>query len=353
MNDNGKVVVVTGFDYTAVAAGVRKDLQQFAADIKTMTKRAARDVLDTGKLLLAAKEMLPHGQFQDWVEIEFGMEKHTAERFMNVARQFKSNNLSLLNYATSALYALSAPSVPEEARQEAQALAETGATVTHATAKQIIASHKPAPEPQNDDTVSAFSPGDADEQPVAEAPAEQPPPAPTPLPGSPARKPKDRDEPPPALMDLTGYRVPKCLFDIFRGASEHLTREAKDCRRRANEALRGFVENPWIAAKSRETLARDCQVHSDIYEAARPWAVCRSCRGKGVVGKDERCQKCRAVGWLPRWAFEEQGYWQGVAAASPPESRVEPMTDYPALADTPVRETHYVPCDEDTPPGTD
>lgn len=110
-----------------------------------------------------------------------------------------------------------------------------------------------------------------DEDPVAEAPAEQPrTPAPTPLPGAPRRKSQPQDEPPDIMRDAEGYPVPKNLRDAFAGASEHLASEALDAKRRANEALKGYVSNPWIPARTREMLNRECQAHAEVYTNSRP-----------------------------------------------------------------------------------
>jgi hypothetical protein len=49
---------------------------------------------------------------------------------MSVAEAFKSDNLSDLSFAPSAMYALAAPSIPEEARQEAVALAGQAASAS-------------------------------------------------------------------------------------------------------------------------------------------------------------------------------------------------------------------------------
>jgi hypothetical protein len=80
---------------------------------------------------LEVKERLEHGEFQEWVEGNFSWAMRSATRMMEVAENFKSVNLSDLDFAPSALYALAAPSTPESAREEAIQKAESGGTVTH------------------------------------------------------------------------------------------------------------------------------------------------------------------------------------------------------------------------------
>jgi hypothetical protein len=80
---------------------------------------------------------LGYGKFGTWLSVEFGWTERTAQQFMNVARQFKSEKFSDLQLAPSALYLLSAPSTSVKARQEAIDRASTGEFITHKTAKAI------------------------------------------------------------------------------------------------------------------------------------------------------------------------------------------------------------------------
>ena len=61
---------------------------------------------------------------------------------MQVSEQFKSVNFIYLNFATSALCVLAAPSTPEEARQQALKLATRGEFITYSLAKIIVKHHK-------------------------------------------------------------------------------------------------------------------------------------------------------------------------------------------------------------------
>lgn len=79
-----------------------------------------------------------HGYFGEWLKAEFDWTERTARRFMAVADSFKSDKLSDLDIAPSALYLLSAPSTPEEVREEALDRAEAGEPITHAIAKEIV-----------------------------------------------------------------------------------------------------------------------------------------------------------------------------------------------------------------------
>ncbi len=135
---------LTIFDYGQLDAETRIVVQQRTGEIRTLMRRAAQDIVDIGLKLIEVKERLEHGRFLPWLRVEFDWDERQAQRFIAVAERFgKSDNLS--DFAPSALYLLSAPSTPDDARQEALARAGEGEPITHAKAKEIVWRHTPAP----------------------------------------------------------------------------------------------------------------------------------------------------------------------------------------------------------------
>lgn len=67
---------------------------------------------------------------------------------MAAARSFKTEIISDLSIAPTALVMLASPSVPEAARQQAIQLATNGQPVNTRQARQIIDQHRPAPAPK-------------------------------------------------------------------------------------------------------------------------------------------------------------------------------------------------------------
>lgn len=122
-------------------------VQQRTGEIKAVMKRAARDIIEIGEKLSEVKARLGYGKFGEWLESEFEWSERTARQFMTVADTFKSANFADLQIAPSALYLLAAPSTPDAARDEAIARAEAGETITHSTARDIVAEHKAPPVP--------------------------------------------------------------------------------------------------------------------------------------------------------------------------------------------------------------
>lgn len=137
--------LATLFDYGALDAETRIVVQQKTGEIRERIKRTANDIVEIGERLIEIKERLGHGQFGEWLKAEFEWDERTARRLISVADTFKSDKLSVLGIAPSALYALSAPSTPEPARKEAIDQAKAGKTISHGDAKTIIDKHRQSP----------------------------------------------------------------------------------------------------------------------------------------------------------------------------------------------------------------
>jgi hypothetical protein len=132
--------VLEEFDYQSLKPADAEKLRKTAHRIKERINVSIRSVIESGQALLAAKAMLPHGQWRPWLEAEFGWSPKTAQRLMDVAEQFGSRNdiVSEMKISVIALYLLAAASTPFEARQEAIDRAEHGEKITAPIAMEII-----------------------------------------------------------------------------------------------------------------------------------------------------------------------------------------------------------------------
>jgi hypothetical protein len=103
------------YDYSTVPEAHRETVRRSAITIKPRLKRAAEDIFVIGKELRATKALLPHGEYTNWLDVEFGLSDRMAQRFVNVYERLgvKSDKLSLLPPST--LYLLAAPSTPDAA----------------------------------------------------------------------------------------------------------------------------------------------------------------------------------------------------------------------------------------------
>jgi len=131
------------YNYSEIAAEHHETVREAALDIRQRTKRASEDIVAIGRKLCEVKELLPHGQFTDWVTEEFDLSIRTAQNLMAVANRFGSINATVASLSTSVLYLLAAPSTPDAAIDAVVERAQAGEEVTKAKAQQIIADLKP------------------------------------------------------------------------------------------------------------------------------------------------------------------------------------------------------------------
>ena len=72
-------VIPPPFDYSAMDAALAANLRKQAARIKKRIGKATQDLIDIGRDLLAAKkQLIDHGEFIGWAEIEVGISRRTA-----------------------------------------------------------------------------------------------------------------------------------------------------------------------------------------------------------------------------------------------------------------------------------
>jgi Protein of unknown function (DUF3102) len=103
------------FDYSAIPPDVATDAREVAERVR---ERHRASIVETGRDLIAVKERLGHGHFIDWIEAEFGWSRFTADRFMNVAREFGDACCTVQHLPATILYQLAAPSTPGPLREE-------------------------------------------------------------------------------------------------------------------------------------------------------------------------------------------------------------------------------------------
>lgn len=130
---------VLRYDYTLIAdEDERAVVISAAMTIKPMIRRTAEDLVRIGQELIAVKDYLPHGEFTNWLETEFGLHPRTARRMMAVSERLghKMDTLSVL--APSVLYELAADSTPHDVVEKVAAMVEDGETLSTRDVKGII-----------------------------------------------------------------------------------------------------------------------------------------------------------------------------------------------------------------------
>ncbi|MEL6453128.1 MAG: DUF3102 domain-containing protein [Cyanobacteria bacterium J06623_5] len=132
------------FDYDSLDLGQRTIVQQRTGEIRERLRRSAQDVWEIGEKLSDVRSRLKYGQFLAWIKAEFGWSQRTAYNFINVYETFGDRfaNLAKVNIATSLLYQLASPSVPEELRAQILRAAEQGETMTAQELRATIQKRK-------------------------------------------------------------------------------------------------------------------------------------------------------------------------------------------------------------------
>lgn len=117
-----------------------------AEAIRVLGKRVTADIVEIGQRLIAVRKTCGHGEWQPWLDKEFGWKESTAYNYIAVAERFtgKLPTVGTLSIDAGALYLLSGPTVPDAARHDAIEAAETGERITKKRAGELIeeARHK-------------------------------------------------------------------------------------------------------------------------------------------------------------------------------------------------------------------
>ena len=98
----------------------------------------AQGIIEIGKNLIEVKHAIGHGNWLTWLEIEGCISQSTAKRFIQISDSFGNRpRVGDLNIAIRALDILAQNSTPDEVRQTAITMAESGEQVTAKTAKEL------------------------------------------------------------------------------------------------------------------------------------------------------------------------------------------------------------------------
>ena len=89
-----------------------------------------QNIIEVGKRLIAAKSLVQHGQWQQWLNDNFQLTDRTAQRFMQISERF-SKNVDVDGFKPSQLTELlSLPDAEETEKFIAEKAAEGKAGVT-------------------------------------------------------------------------------------------------------------------------------------------------------------------------------------------------------------------------------
>jgi hypothetical protein len=122
-------------------------LAEHIAEIRRLGKRMIADIVEIGRRLTECQEIVGHGSWAAWLEVNFSWSDRTALNFMRVFELSKSEIISdfgQVDLPVTALYLLAAPSTPEAVRTEILGRAKTGDDVSVEDVKEAIAGTRAA-----------------------------------------------------------------------------------------------------------------------------------------------------------------------------------------------------------------
>ncbi len=143
------------YDYSRLPEAQRSLAEQAARTIKPRLRRAAEDIFVIGAALNGVKARLEHGQFGEWLAVEFGLSRRMAQHFMNVATRLQAKSEKFSHLPPSTLYLLAAPTTPDEAIRTVEERLDAGDRPQLARVARIVELSKqaqrgvspPTPEP--------------------------------------------------------------------------------------------------------------------------------------------------------------------------------------------------------------
>src|SRR6266550_4586764 len=106
----------------------------------TAIRETMVDAIDiVGDQLIKAKELLPHGMWEAWLQHHFNMTRRTADNYINATKQIKDSPI-LERLPKTALYLLT--HAPQEAKEEITEKLGQGEKLSAPQARIIITKHK-------------------------------------------------------------------------------------------------------------------------------------------------------------------------------------------------------------------
>lgn len=108
----------------SVMPNAPRTIETVTEEITELKRKAADSFLGIGQRLNEAKELLPHGEWLPWLEGRVQFSERTAQKFMQLAREYEENPKLASDLGSEKAFALLA--LPREEREQ---IAEKGAVV--------------------------------------------------------------------------------------------------------------------------------------------------------------------------------------------------------------------------------
>lgn len=93
-----------------------RTIEAVTEEILDIKQRVTEDFMELGQRLCEAKELLPHGEWLPWLEQRVQFSERTAQKFMQLAREYESNPKLASDLGSEKAFALLA--LPKEEREQ-------------------------------------------------------------------------------------------------------------------------------------------------------------------------------------------------------------------------------------------
>ena len=124
-----------------------RTIEAVTEEILDIKQRVTEDFMELGQRLCEAKELLPHGEWLPWLEERVQFSERTAQKFMQLAREYESNPKLASDLGSEKAFALLALPMEEREQIAAEGITVNGKTkapadLTTREVKQIVAERK-------------------------------------------------------------------------------------------------------------------------------------------------------------------------------------------------------------------
>jgi Protein of unknown function (DUF3102) len=131
-------IIAAPFDYSVLDTDIAYNLRRQAHRIRKRIGKATQDLIDIGRDLLAAKQLLEHGEFIKWVEAEVGIARRTAQAYMAIAKLAEDKGAAIALLPPTTVHRLAAKSAPPEVVREVLAKAQSGDVLPDRMVSEMI-----------------------------------------------------------------------------------------------------------------------------------------------------------------------------------------------------------------------
>ena len=131
------VAVSNNFNYGLLSGEHEAQLRHLAVTIHNIGCKQCAEGVEIGKMLIAAKAGLEHGQFSEWCVSEAGYRMRRAELLMSLAN-FAAKEPAVLGIPLSAGYLLAAPSAPKSVIELVLSVARDGGRVRVSWVEKLL-----------------------------------------------------------------------------------------------------------------------------------------------------------------------------------------------------------------------